>query len=59
MQNKKHVYRIFLAFEPRKTGVLLIAGDKCGNKRFYEKMIPIADALRMVFMRLSHTSSRI
>ena len=28
-----------------KKAVLLIGGDKCGDKRFYEKMIPIADNL--------------
>lgn len=37
--------RIFFAFDPRRIGLLLIAGNKAGDDRFYERMIPIADAL--------------
>ena len=37
--------RIFYAFDPRRTAILLIGGDKTGDKRFYERMIPVADRL--------------
>lgn len=37
--------RIFYAFNPERTAILLIGGDKTGDNRFYERMIPIADAL--------------
>ena len=37
--------RIFYAFDPRRMAILLIGGDKTGDQRFYERMIPIADAL--------------
>jgi hypothetical protein len=37
--------RIFYAFDPRRTAILLIGGDKTGEKRFYEAMIPIVDRL--------------
>ena len=37
--------RTFFAFDPRRTSILLIGGDKTGDKRFYEKMIPLADRL--------------
>lgn len=37
--------RIFYAFDPRRAAILLIGGDKTGDHRFYERMIPIADAL--------------
>lgn len=37
--------RIFYAFDPRRTAILLIGGDKTGDKRFYKKMIPVADRL--------------
>src|SRR5437588_1607252 len=37
--------RVFYAFDPRRTAILLIGGDKTGDRRFYERMIPIADAL--------------
>ena len=37
--------RVFYAFDPRRSAILLIGGDKTGDKRFYDKMIPIADRL--------------
>ena len=37
--------RVFYAFDPRRVAILLIGGDKTGDRRFYERMIPIADAL--------------
>ncbi|SPZ02500.1 addiction module toxin RelE [Pseudomonas luteola] len=37
--------RIFYAFDPRRAAILLIGGDKTGDNRFYEKMIPVADRL--------------
>ena len=38
-------YRTFYAFDPWRTGILLIGGDKTGNDRFYEEMIPKADKI--------------
>lgn len=35
--------RIFFAFDPERTGIVLCGGDKTADKRFYKKMIPIAD----------------
>ena len=37
--------RIFYAFDPVRSAILLIGGNKTGDKRFYKKMIPIADRL--------------
>lgn len=37
--------RIFYAFDPRRTAILLIGADKTGNDRFYQEYIPIADRL--------------
>jgi hypothetical protein len=34
-----------LLFDPDRKAILLIGGDKRGDKRFYERMIPLADAL--------------
>lgn len=36
---------MFYAFDPRRAVILLISGCKTGDKRFYEKMVPIADDL--------------
>ena len=45
VQSGGHPLRIFYAFDPRRTAILLIGGDKTGNDRFYEGYIPIADRL--------------
>ncbi len=45
VQSKGRPLRIFYAFDPRRSAILLIGGDKTGNRRFYEEMIPVADRL--------------
>ncbi len=42
--------RIFYAFDPRRTAVLLIGGDKTGDDRFYDTYIPMADRLYDSYM---------
>jgi hypothetical protein len=42
--------RVFYAFDPRRTAILLIGGDKTGDDRVYERMIPIADRLYDVYI---------
>jgi hypothetical protein len=42
--------RIFYAFDPRRTAILLMGGDKTGDDRFYEKYIPIADKLYDIYL---------
>jgi hypothetical protein len=37
--------RVFYAFDPRRSAILLIGGDKTGDDRFYKRMVPIADKL--------------
>lgn len=37
--------RVFYAFNPVRNAILLIGGDKTGDKRFYETFIPLADRL--------------
>ena len=38
-------FRVFYAFDPKRRAVLLIGGDKGGDKRFYEVYVPMADQL--------------
>ncbi len=45
IQSGGNPIRVFYAFDPRRVAILLIGGDKTGNKRFYEEYIPIADQL--------------
>jgi hypothetical protein len=44
MHARRHL-RAFFAFDPRRTGILLIGGNKTGDKGFYRRMIPLADQL--------------
>ncbi len=45
IQSKGNPVRVFYAFDPRRSAILLIGGDKTGNDRFYEQYIPVADRL--------------
>jgi len=45
IQHSGQPYRILYAFDPRRTAILLIGGNKTGNDRWYEKFIPVADNL--------------
>jgi len=44
-QSQGRPLRTFFAFDPRRSAILLIGGDKTGDDRFYERMIPLADQL--------------
>lgn len=44
VQSKGAPIRAFFAFDPKRKGILLCAGNKAGDeKRFYKVMIPLAD----------------
>lgn len=45
IQHAGRPYRVLYAFDPRRCAVLLIAGDKTGDGRWYEKFVPVADRL--------------
>lgn len=45
VQHEGEPYRVFFAFDPNREGILLIGGAKGGDKRFYARFVPIADAL--------------
>ncbi len=44
-QHEGHPLRTLFAFDPRRCAILLLGGDKSGDGRFYERMIPLADDL--------------
>jgi hypothetical protein len=44
-QHQGRPIRTFFAFDPRRTAILLIGGEKTGQRRFCQAMIPIADKL--------------
>jgi hypothetical protein len=45
VQHRGRPYRVLYAFDPRRTAILLIGGDKTGNDRWYEANVPVADRL--------------
>jgi hypothetical protein len=45
IQHEGRPYRVLYAFDPRRTALLLIGGDKTGNNRWYEEYVPLADAI--------------
>jgi len=45
IQHAGKPYRVLYAFDPRRTAILLIGGDKTGSDRWYKEFVPIADAL--------------
>ncbi len=40
IQSNGRPIRVFYAFDPKRQAVLILGGDKTGDKRFYESMIP-------------------
>lgn len=44
-QHQGRPYRTLYAFDPRRTAILLLAGDKTGDDRWYDVNVPIADKL--------------
>jgi hypothetical protein len=49
-QKGGHPFRTFFAFDPRRTAILLIGGDKTGDDQFYSRMVPIADKLYVAYL---------
>lgn len=45
IQHKGQPYRVLYVFDPRRTAILLIGGNKTGDDRWYEKFVPVADEL--------------
>ncbi len=44
-QHQGRPYRVLYAFDPRRTAILLVGGDKTGDDRWYDKFVPVADNL--------------
>jgi hypothetical protein len=45
IQHEGRPYRVLYAFDPRRSAILLIGGDKTGNDRWYDEFVPAADAI--------------
>lgn len=45
LQHQGRPFRVIYAFDPRRAAILLIGGDKTGDDRFYQTIVPRADKL--------------
>ena len=45
IQHKGQPYRVLYAFDPRRTAILLLGGNKTGQNRWYKEFVPKADDL--------------
>lgn len=45
IQSNGKPLRAFFVFDPLRQAIILCAGDKTGDKRFYQKMIPLAESI--------------
>jgi len=45
IQHQGDPYRVLYAFDPRRSAILLLGGNKTGDDDWYDKNIPIADKL--------------
>jgi hypothetical protein len=45
VQHAGSPYRILFAFDPKRVAILLIGGNKTGDPRWYDRMVPVADDL--------------
>lgn len=45
VQHEGRPYRVLYAFDPRRSAILLLGGDKTGDDRWYDVHVPIADCL--------------
>lgn len=45
IQHQGEPYRVLYAFDPRRSAILLLGGNKTGADRWYDIFVPIADKL--------------
>jgi hypothetical protein len=43
IRHRGRAYRVLYAFDPRRTAILLLGGDKTGHDRWYEENVPKGD----------------
>lgn len=51
IQSGGHPLRVFYAFDPSRNAVLLLGGDKTGDKRFYKTMVPLAEKIWVQYLK--------
>lgn len=50
-------YRILFVFDPKRNAVLLLGGNKAGDKNWYERNIPIAEQRFQEYLKMLQKNS--
>ena len=50
IQHDGRPLRVLYAFDPRRTAILLLGGDKTGDDRWYKRNVPVADRLYDLYL---------
>ncbi|WP_274571110.1 type II toxin-antitoxin system RelE/ParE family toxin [Neisseria leonii] len=50
IQHDGRPLRAFFIFDPLRQAIVLCGGDKTGDKRFYQKMIPLAESIYQYYL---------
>jgi hypothetical protein len=58
IQSAGRPLRVLYVFDPKRQAVLLIGGDKTGNDRFYQEMIPRAESIWEAYLRETQQESK-
>ena len=51
IQHAGDPYRAFFVFDPLRRAIVLCAGNKTGDKRFYQRMVPLAESIYERYLR--------
>ena len=51
IQSRGKPLRTLYIFDPFRTAILLIGGDKTGNDRWYEQFVPVADRIYQQYLK--------
>jgi hypothetical protein len=51
VQHRGEPWRILFIFDPKRQAILLVGGNKQGNKRWYKENIPIAEDRYLRYMK--------
>jgi len=51
VQHRGRPYRVLFAFDPRRTAILLIGGNKTGMGRWYKEFMPMGDTTNIWTLR--------
>jgi hypothetical protein len=52
-----YAIRVFYAFDPKRNAVILLGGDKLGDRRFYDVMVPKAEKIFVDYLKKLEESS--